>query len=56
MEQNELLAKVVKQNCELHYLMGRLRGAYHYTETHDELINAIDFILTEFTEMKGVDE
>jgi len=56
MEQTELLMKVVKQNCSLHYLMGRLETAYVCCQDYKSLKNQIDFILESFEGMKGVDE
>lgn len=55
-DQSKLLMKVVKQNCELHYLMGRLEAAYVYCQDYEKLVNQVDAILERFENMKGVDE
>lgn len=55
-QQAELIIKMAKQLSELHYLMGRLSGAYIYTSTYEQLVDAVDSILERFEEMKGLDE
>lgn len=54
--QAKLITKMAKQLSELHYLMGRLSGAYVFTNNYEQLIDAVDVILERFEKMKGLDE
>lgn len=55
-QQAKLISQLAKQNCEFHYLMGRLQGAVSYGNNFGDVTKEVFNVLARYQEMKEVDE